>query len=126
MRDEWIVFGNGSVGRPGDMSACILVVDGDLQVGSQLRNSLIIARGNVSARTIFRNSAIVASGKVDSVPFRHNETDSTIIQNCPKPLDFVRWFEPSTVGMEVAAAKDGMHVWKVRPKSPSDKAGLRS
>jgi S1-C subfamily serine protease len=66
---------------------------------------------------------IVASGKVEGKIVKH--TDIAIMQQVEKPLDFIRWFEPSSIGMEVTLDKKAMRVGQVLEKSYSATAGLR-
>jgi S1-C subfamily serine protease len=119
------VFAGGSVDLSKGLSTggSVIVCDGDFTV-DLLIGCVVIARGDVRCKNRAENCRIIASGSVN-VGGKEYERSSQIKQNEPKPLGFVKWFDPADVGVVVESGKDGVRVKKVDETKPFAKAGVK-
>jgi hypothetical protein len=96
-----------------DVSRCLLIARGDVQIRGYVKDCVIIAAGSVQ---FLPNK--VLDGKI---PRRQNVE---VKEHEPNPLGFVKWFDPASVGVTVEAAAGGVCV-KAAAKSFAA-AGLRA
>jgi hypothetical protein len=136
-----IVFGTGELSGRQFFSFhhAVIVVDGDVRAFS-CSDAVVVTRGNVRIEAAESNrlrSHIYAGGKVEidaftqngqKIPLDHRTTvieDGEIKEGVRRPLDFVRFFETTDVGIELSAQKDTAKVKTLKPGSPLEKAGLK-
>jgi len=136
-----IVLGTGDVS--GDkyfgFHHTVIAVDGDVRAFS-CDHAVIVARNNVRiehAESRRLQSHIYAGGHVEFDSFTHkNERvpfdartsvleGSEIKEGVRRPLDFVRFFETSDVGVEASASEKSVKVEKLTASSPLSKGGLK-
>jgi membrane-associated protease RseP (regulator of RpoE activity) len=118
----------------------VIVVDGDVRAFS-CGNAVVVARGNVRIEHAESNrlrSHIYAGGRVEIHSFSHKGEQAQfdartatieggdIKEGVKRPLDFVRFFETSDVGVEAAKAENGIKLQKLTTDSPLAKAGLKA
>ncbi len=104
----------------------VLLLNGDLKMGSpgaNISGSVIFCDGDVHTKRI-NHSVIIATGKVTCEPLLSK--DNVIVEKAHNPLPFLRLFETSDVGIEVAAAEGSVQVNQVRPGSPFSLAGVQA
>lgn len=105
----------------------LVICDGEF-VARNASKLIVIANGNVSltprdAAAWMTHSRILATGTV-TLPEGKNSAGTKFQQNHPKPLDFVRFFEPAQFGLRVAAATDAVRITEVTAKMPFAVSGL--
>jgi hypothetical protein len=108
------------------VSHAVLLLNGDLKlesIGGNISQSVIFCDGDVSSKRINR-SVIVATGKVTSE--KYLTKDNVIVEKARNPLPFLKLFETTDVGVEVASVDSGVLVKRVRPGSPFAKVGVRT
>jgi hypothetical protein len=123
LMSQSVLFSNGSV-QLGRVSDSLVVCDGDCTVGI-VSNSLIIARGTVCCRSEIVNSRIITCGDAPEVIPEHL-SNSKVVGKEPHPLGFVKFFEPTSVGIRVASADGGARVKEVAKGQRFAAAGLRT
>jgi type II secretory pathway component PulC len=124
-----VILSNGSVESEDWISDSIIVCDGDFR-GVWLRNSIVIAGGNVRCERASM-SVICTRQSLTVNPPKTSSHLNPLVRNLIRegarnPLGFVRYFETSDVGLEVAAADGGVRVEKCDLAQPPGKAGLRA
>jgi hypothetical protein len=116
------IFSSGSVDLFGVVNS-LVVCDGDF-TARDIVNSLIIARGTIRHLEDVRNSRIITCGEVQDPRFSRLH-DSQVVEKEPKPLGFVKFFDPADVGLRVAAADGGARVTEAA-RGQRFAAGLRA
>jgi hypothetical protein len=119
------VFAGGSI-EALIIGSALIVCDGDVTIlGGDLDQSLVIARGTVRCGSRTRNSRIISCGEVVC---KHPESirDSKVVQNEPKPLGFVTFFDPADAGIKVEKAESGVRVKEAAKGKRFAVAGLRA
>jgi hypothetical protein len=109
-----------------EVAGSIIVCDGDFTAKGGLDSCLVIARGNVylsAERT--RNCRIITSGKIH-VPKRAELLDTTIKEDEPVPLGFVRFFDLAILGVVFDQGANGVRVKKVEMGRAFDRAHVHS
>lgn len=118
------IFTNGSV-EVDLIGAAVVVCDGHFTANKRIAGSLIIAREGVTCRGWIGASVVVTPG---SIKVRHpvDENSSVVKEKQTPPLGFVKFFEPSRVGVEVVTAEKGARVTAAPADKPFGVAGLRA
>jgi hypothetical protein len=98
-----VIFAGDAVELSYRVDDSLIVCDGDSTAGAEARNSLIIARGDVWFRDAVKNCRVITSGHVHHAKGKA-VTDTKVQENEPKPLGFVRFFDPVQVGLSVETA----------------------
>ncbi len=119
-----VVFANGPI-EVKEAHGLVVVCDGDFTATEHAGSCLIIARGAVRCAGIVKDCRIVASGGVHYAE-RTKVSDTKVEEGEATPLGFVRFFDPSFVGVEVVAAEDCLRVKAVHEGKPFARAGLRA
>jgi hypothetical protein len=107
----------------------VIVCDGDVEFDEGVGRSLIIARGKVTSPRL----PLMCVVRSEDFLLRPDGKKVVLKDGVPDPFRFVKFFEPSDVGLTVAeqdaqgkAARDGVCVREVRkgtPFSPALQAG---
>ncbi len=118
---------NGSIGRAITLSNCIIICDGDVRVSGAIFNSIVIARGTVYCPNAVNDSVIISSGRVLDAEAKKTNLPGgfTSRDNEVTPLNFVKWFTPMDVGLEVVSDKGDIRVDKLHDGRLPAKAGLK-
>lgn len=117
------VFANGSV-EVDDIACCVVVSDREIRVKDRLATCIIVARGPVWCPELMGRCVIISSGTVHAS--KKAAEGNVIRQNVARPFDFVRFFDPSTMGITVEKAKAGVRVSRVDKDKSFSRAGLRT
>ncbi len=126
-----VVFANGNmrIGNPeslGSIGGCIVICDGNVTTEG-VDDSVILCTGNVSVGTDVRNSVIVSGGYVKmGLTFPGSSAKNSLIQEhqCD-PLHCIHFFDPTQVGIEVKSTKEGVRVEALAAARSFAKAGIR-
>jgi hypothetical protein len=103
----------------------VIVSDGDVTVGN-VGHALLIARGAIRVTECATHCRAIAGGRV-SADRPKSLAHVSIRENDQKPLGFVRFFDLSEQGIEVAGDRRGsLRIQKVCKGLPFDRAGLRA
>lgn len=112
------------------MSHSTIICDGDIHL-TGIGRCLVIARGNVVVDSSSQENTIIAGGTVTlKKPFKangsrfHDQTDH-VQTKVMRPLDFITFFELSTVGVEAKAVGKVVHVTAVAADKPFADAGAK-
>src|SRR5262249_7656239 len=136
-----IILANGDVSGPKFFTFhhCVIVTDASLHAFS-CSNAVVIARGNVRIEAIGSGnlrSHIYTGGRIEINSFSHKGQqvpfdaltaqieDGEGKEGVRRPLNLVRFFELSDVGVEVTETQDSVIIQSLKPGSPLEKAGLR-
>ncbi len=126
-----IVFANGDIKLDdknwlGGIGGSIVVCDGDVAVRGPVTGSVVLATGSVSVGAEVSNSVIVSGGKVKmGEVFPGARAQNSLIQEHRRdPLNFIRFFDPAQVGIEVKASPNGLRVERVVAAQPFGRAGI--
>jgi hypothetical protein len=94
----------------------LVVCDGDVQARN-VYDAIVIARGNIRVTSVLSGALLIAGGEItcDLPDATHARSRNTFKPREPNPLGFVKFFELSRVGLEVADADK-----VVRIKSAAD------
>lgn len=122
-----IIVASGSVRVTQAVVACVVLAGGDVSFGDgiYLPRSTVHAGGNVAfaGRAALRSSTVHAAGTI----FRSNREqvrDCDLKGGVPSPPWPVKFFDPSTIGVEAAPSRYGVRVSAAAPDKPFAKAGL--
>jgi ADP-glucose pyrophosphorylase len=88
-----IVFSNGDIKIGSHITDCIIFCDGDVEVASHVANSIILARGTVRMGRFTRNSLIQ--------------------QQDNQPLQLLKLFDATLLGIKTTIGPEGIHVEEV-------------
>jgi PDZ domain len=119
---------NGSMtGLKTTIHNCIIICDGDVRISSAILNSIVIARGKVYCPNAVGDSVIIASGGIFDDEAKRSPLNGGFISKANEavPLNFVKWFTPADVGLEVSAVKDAVKVEKLHDGKLPIKSGLK-
>ena len=97
----------------------VIVAGGDVK--ARKIGGLVIAKGSVTCTAELDRAFVVSGGRIDCPRSR----ESTLRPNVPKLLGWVRFFEVSDAGLEIAAVDGGVKVTKIADRQPPQVAGLR-
>jgi hypothetical protein len=138
-----ILFANGDVRTGMYIGSTVVVCDGDVETTEGVGNSLVIARGNIKVKQSVTASTLIAGG---TITIEHTASESTLIaggkvsvkdvkqhpllvsrirEQEANPFEFVKFFELSTVGVEVKVAYRLVAVSAVAAGKPFAAAGAR-
>ena len=122
-----VVFANGDVAARTNMNSVVIVCDGDVtSAEGQITSSVVVARGNITAKSA-ATVVVMAGGKValENKDALKRKGFGVISENAPNTLG-IKFFELSSVGLEVKAADKAVTVEKVAAKSEAEKAGVKA
>ncbi len=136
-----VIYATGPVELDG-VSTSLLVCDGDLKLRT-IGNSLVLVRGDVYCGDSISNSLVIMTGRLhlrkytlegrlgDKVLWRKPASaevrkDAKVCERQADLLGLVKFFETAQAGIEIEAAKGGVHVKAVDATKPFTKAGLRA
>jgi PDZ domain len=119
-----VIFAGGPV-EVRELNHSIVVCDGDFTATSGAHDSLIIARGDVRCADCGLNCRIVTSGKV-FLDRSASYPEVKLKESKPKPLGFVQFFDPASVGITVEGAEGGVRIREAAEGKPFAKAGLQA
>jgi hypothetical protein len=122
-----VVLANGSVVMNSDAAFSLVVSDGDVEVRGGLYHCVVISRGTIQLSSAVRDSQVYAGsditvglltgpGQVLSHAIKANESN---------PLEFVKFFELSRVGVEVTEADKVVRVKAVADATAFAAAGAK-
>jgi hypothetical protein len=105
--------------------ASLIVCDGDCSLKDGAQDSLIIARGDVRLGGMVRFCHIVSGGKVHyDRPANVEKTEAK--ENEPNLLGFVKFFDPTKIGIKVESAEGVVRVKEAEKGKAFAAAGLRA
>jgi len=116
------LVGNRAVFR--NLNSSILVADGEVVASDGIGFSIVLTRGSITSERDIKTCIVLAGGTVEFGKNGRNE-NSTIRENTPKLLGWVRFFELIDAGIDVTAAQGGVAVAKLTDALPPAKAGLK-
>jgi hypothetical protein len=124
---ESVVLANGNVTAGFGLHVAVIVCDGDVEVRDDVSRSIVVARGNIKVGGYATNSVLVAGGKVSiQRPLAPAECGQLVVQqNVRTPLNFVTFFELSTVGADVKVADEAVRVAAVAEGKAFATAGVK-
>ena len=113
----------------------LIVSQGPLQLKVILVNGIIFANGNVAAKA-FHHSIIVCDGSVEAEncfqsliiatgEVRTKDSHSHIIANAHEALGLLKFFNTSTLGVDVISDKNGVLVKRVQRATAFGNSGIR-
>ena len=125
----------------------VVICDGDFQAQANFTNSLVIARGRVTITADMYRSLIVCGGSVHrftdvfsvrihnsvivttstvGMPERAFTYNTSIKEKQAAPFGFIRFFDPTAAGIEVAMHGGAVRIKTVDPAKSFGKAGLKA
>jgi hypothetical protein len=116
-----VIFSAGTVNLSYPVVNSVIVCDGDV-IAKDAQGCLIIAGGNVRVTRHAQACHITASG---SVKLEDQDRSTKVKQKEVKPLGFIKWFDPASVGVVVEKTESGVRVKEVVEGKLFAKAGLR-
>jgi hypothetical protein len=121
-----VIFANGDVISKNEIRHCVIVSDGDVTASGMSHCALIIARGNIKLE-FATDTTLIAGGKVIFKTPIPPELDLGLVnkENISNPLNFVTFFELSTVGVEAKAADKAVQITAVANGKSFASAGVR-
>jgi hypothetical protein len=126
-----VVLANGDVSVRGGLEVSVLVCDGDVDIGGPLWRSIVIARGDIKGGDRGGGAiqcALIARGKVTihARKVAGERLPTAVIENASDDqLGFVKFFELSRVGLEVADADKVVRIKSVADGKTFAAAGAR-
>jgi len=123
-----VILANGNVTAVSGIVDSVVICDGDVTLTKRfLYRSLIVARGDIFIKQGATQSVMYAGGKVRLEKERNTKGNlfNEVNENMSKTAGFVIFFELSTVGLEVKAAKDVVQVSAVGKDKAFAKAGVQ-
>jgi type II secretory pathway component PulC len=121
---ESIILANGNVTTARYLSNAIVVCDGDVEVAETLSRAVVIARGDITVQEHASSSTLIAGGKVSIAKEGPPNLRNVVEEKQSKPLDFVTFFELSTVGVEAKAVDKAVQITAVAVGKPFAHAGV--
>jgi hypothetical protein len=119
-----VIFAGGSVDISNTFES-LIVCDGDFTVRTDIGRSFIVARGIIRCGGGVRASRLVSCGDVQ-LTRPQRVFDSKVVEKEPKPLGFVKFFDPADVGIKVEKADGGVRVKEAAKGKMFAEAGLRA
>jgi type II secretory pathway component PulC len=123
---ESIILANGNVTTGRHLSRAIVVCDGDVEVTETAHNTIVIARGRITVHQYATHSTLIAGGKVSLAKEGPPNLRNVVQEKQSTPLDYITFFELSTVGVEAKAADGAVRVSAVAEGKPFADAGVRA
>lgn len=135
-----LVLANGDFDCPGgryfSLAGVMVICDGDVRLGGNVYDSVIIARGSISIKGKGQNSAnmLIAGGTVTidkpPGPFVNPDTElmqkNYVTEKARQPLDYFSFFELSDLGMDLKAEGKVVTVSAVTPSGAAGEAGVKA
>ena len=142
---DGLIVSRGTVRVPGSVKDSLVLATGDVVVGGMIKSTiicdgdvqlsgvqwcLIIARGNVVVDGHSQENTILAGGRVTlkksgGTVSPRQDTRDHVQSGVRRPLDFITFFELSTVGVEVKRKDRAVQVTSIIDDKPFADAGLR-
>ncbi|HEX5269280.1 MAG TPA: PDZ domain-containing protein, partial [Gemmataceae bacterium] len=118
------IFSCGSIACNG-VDDSLIVCDGDFTAQGHVSSSLVIARGTISCGGGVTGSRLISCGQV-RLKYPQAVTGSKVVEKEPRPLGFVKFFDPADVGITVEPADGGARVKSAEKGKPFAEAGVRA
>jgi hypothetical protein len=143
---EGLIVSRGPVNVQKGITNALILATGDVDCGENLHDAVVICDGDVRVRGTTRSCFIVTRGKITVGKYAHESTfvtretvlieqprkhipkglENVIQEKVVRPLDYITFFELSTVGVEAKAADGAVRVTAVAEGKPFADAGVRA